>query len=139
VSGRVAIAATSEQAAAVFGVVTGGAGRSIRFRAFSRELVPSGSERVITGAHEAASDPELAPLAAGYAVLYRATSDDDLTAPTVRMLFVLPTGEPVGRLDLGAVGTSGARPRIAIATDGTMIAAWGGADGGVEVVRARCD
>lgn len=139
VTGRVAIAATSEQAAAAFGVVTGGSARAIRVRTFTRELVPFGSERVITGAHEVASDPEIVSLAAGYAVVYRASADDDLTAPATRMRFVLPTGEPVGRLDLGASSEAGARPRLAIATDGTMIAAWGGAAGGIEVVRARCD
>jgi hypothetical protein len=139
VTGRVAMAATSEQAAAAFGVVTGGSARAIRVRTFTRELVPFGSERVITGPHEVASDPELVSLAAGYAIVYRASADDDLSAPATRLRFVLPTGEPVGRLELGPASDAGARPRIAISTDGTMIAAWGGADGGVEVVRARCD
>jgi hypothetical protein len=107
-----------------FGVRVGGARPEVRVRAFDEAGVLSGVERIVTTAPEVGIEPGVAEYGGGHLVAYRALPDGTLTAPTVRLAFVPPTGSPVPVFDVLRTSQDGGPVRIATAPDGRIAVAW---------------
>lgn len=107
-----------------FGVRVGGARPEVRVRAFDEAGILSGVERIVTTAPEVGIEPGVAEYGGGHLVAYRALPDGTLTAPTVRMAFVPPTGSPVPVFDILRTSQDGGPIRIATAPDGRIAVAW---------------
>jgi hypothetical protein len=84
----------------------------------------SGVERIVTTAPEVGIEPGVAEYGGGHLVAYRALPDGTLTAPTVRLAFVPPTGAPVPVFDILRTSQDGGPVRIATAPDGRIAVAW---------------
>lgn len=145
-AGVVSIAETpTGQLGVVFDVdVAGGGSRQeVRFRALSAVTgEASGLETVITPGTSRGHSPGIAAFAGGYAVAFRATSDTDLSEPTIRLALVAPNGSRTVLTNLDPTTPDGGPVRVAVGLDGSILVTWAepAGDGGTELVarRLRC-
>jgi hypothetical protein len=142
VAGELDISTTDGGGAMVFGVLVAGARDEVRFRPILETGEPALVEQVITPAPERARDASIARYGGGYVVAYRAIEDTMLTAPSIRIAAVDPSGDVVNAFEIAPTTESGGRTSIAVAPDGTILLAWASIEGAqtqLYAVRVRCE
>ncbi len=139
--GAVDITETTAGAALAYGVSIDGVRSEVRFRVIDAAGATATGERILTFAPEEGSDPGIVQLAGGYVVAYRATRDEGLEFPELRVVFVDSGGDIIATDEPGFAMSEQGGP-VSIATSGPGYAmAWADVDESGTTIRAamfRC-
>lgn len=127
--------------AAAFGVTVGGARPEVRGRLIAPDGSPSGPERVLTPAPEAARDASIARFSGGYVLAYRGVEG---ATPMLRVALLGVSLERVATFDLVPVAATGGRVTVRVTNEGRILIAWAdvidpttGTD--IRALRLTCD
>ena len=140
-SGSVDITETTAGAALAYGVSIDGVRSEVRFRVIDAAGGIVSGERILTPAPQQGIDASIAQLAGGYVVAYRATREEGLEFPELRILFIDSGGDIIESFPTGLMVEELGGP-ISIATSGPGYAmAWADVNDSGTTIRAamfRC-